>query len=137
MDSTWTYAWPTETHDTVNDSQHLGWYRYSECVPTMPTMAEEPTAIQEVSHAEQNPWSIVECQPHPMARYVRYVQPGTRAPIDVDSTARQIDLDRAQQPLQAHEVRYEQPNRETEAIRLSESQYQSGRTEVFCNSKPA
>lgn len=137
MDSTWRYGWQIQSYDTVNNSQNLGWHRYSESVPTIPTMMEEPIAIHEVSHAEQNPWMVAERQPHPIARYVRYVEPGTRAPIDVGNTARHIDLNLAQQSLQAHEVHYEQPYRETETIRRSESTYQSGRIEVSCNSKTA
>ena len=97
----------------------------------------EPTAVQEMSHAAQNPWLIPERLPHPIARHVRYVQAGTRIPIDVDGTARHTDISHSEQPLQAHEIIYQQPYHETEAIRHSDSNYQSRPTEVSYNSEMA
>ena len=93
---------------------------------------EEPTTILEVSHAEESPWLIAERQPHPIARHVRYVQAGTRIPIDVDRTARLTDLTRAEQPLQAHEVSYQQPYHETEASGHSNLLDQPRPIEVSC-----
>ena len=86
-------------------------------------MMEEPTTILEVSRAAENPRLIAERQPHPIARHVRYVQAGTRIPIDVDRTARLT------------EVSYQQPYRETVALGHSNSNYQPRPIEVFCNLK--
>ncbi|CAF9938936.1 MAG: hypothetical protein HETSPECPRED_001428 [Heterodermia speciosa] len=93
-------------------------------------MIQESTAIQQVSHTEQNPWLIAESQPHPIARHVRYVEPGTRLPIDPNNPARHTDLTRTEQPLPAHELSYQQPYRETETIRHWESTYQRRPIEV-------
>lgn len=140
MASTWRSGWPTDYYDTADNSQDLGWHRYSESVPTIPnipTMIQESTAIQQVSHTEQNPWLIAESQPHPIARHVRYVEPGTRLPIDPNNPARHTDLTRTEQPLPAHELSYQQPYRETETIRHWESTYQRRPIEVPCNSETA
>ncbi|KAL8791681.1 MAG: hypothetical protein Q9195_005688 [Heterodermia aff. obscurata] len=124
MNPTWQSGWPTNHQDTTNSLQDSGWHRYSESVPTIPTTIEDPTAIQQVSHAEQNPWLLAEYQPpHPIARHVRYVEPGTRLPIDTNSPPPLPDrsLTRGEPP---HEANYQQPYLDSEATRHLELSYQ-------------